>query len=170
LHARYLTKNQPIEKDKFVVGGNTNNGVKDYRLIAGYLTRTSYLETNCKMEGIKLIKGEADYQAALKRIRKLWESPEGTPEAEEEEILTLLVKKYEDEHYPIEAPDPIEYIKIRMKELGLKQEDLVPYMGNKGNLSKALNRKRPLTLEMIRGLHRGFRFPLEVLIAEPAGK
>ena len=122
------------------------------------------------MENVKLIKTEADYQAALQRIRDLWESPEGSPEAEEEEILTLLVKKYEEEHYPIEEPDPIEYIIIRMEELGLKQEDLVPYMGNKGNVSKVLNRKRPLSLDMIRGLHRGFHFPLEVLIAEPTVK
>jgi HTH-type transcriptional regulator/antitoxin HigA len=122
------------------------------------------------METIKLTKTEADYLAALKRLRALWESPEGTPEAEEEEILTLLVKKHEEEHFQIEAPDPIEYIKIRMEELGLKQEDLVPYMGNKGNVSKVLNRKRALSLDMIRGLHRGFRFPLEVLIAEPVKK
>lgn len=115
---------------------------------------------------IKLIHTEADYQVALQRIRNLWDAPEGTPEAEELEILVMLVNRYEEEHYPIEEPDPIEYIKIRMEELGLRQEDLVPYMGNKGNVSKVLNRKRPLSLEMIRNLHREFRFPLEVLIAE----
>ncbi|MCC9138843.1 type II toxin-antitoxin system HigA family antitoxin [Pontibacter silvestris] len=116
---------------------------------------------------IRLIHTEADYQAALQRIRKLWEAGPGTPEADELEILAMLVNKYEEEHYPIEEPDPIEYIKIRMEELGLKQEDLVPYMGNKGNVSKVLSRKRSLSLEMIRNLHRGLRFPLEVLIAEP---
>ena len=97
----------------------------------------------------------------------LWEAPEGTPEVEELEILSLLVQRYEEEHYAIDEPDPITYIKIRMEELGLKQEDLVPYMGNKGNVSKVLHRKRPLSLEMIRNLHRGLRFPLDVLIAEP---
>lgn len=116
---------------------------------------------------IRLIHTEADYQAALQRIRRLWEAEPGTPEADELEILAMLVNKYEEEHYPIEEPDPIEYIKIRMEELGLKQEDLVPYMGNKGNVSKVLSRKRSLSLEMIRNLHRGLRFPLEVLIAEP---
>lgn len=116
---------------------------------------------------IKLIHTEADYQAALQRIRKLWEAEPGTPEADELEILAMLVNKYEEEHYPIEDPDPIEYIKIRMEELGLKQEDLVPYMGNKGNVSKVLSRKRSLSLEMIRNLHQGLRFPLEVLIAAP---
>ena len=116
---------------------------------------------------IKLIHTEADYQSALRKIRELWEAVPGTQEAEELEILALLVNKFEEEHYQIEEPDPIDYIKIRMEELGLKQEDLVPYMGNKGNISKVLNRKRPLSLEMIRKLHRGLRFPLEVLVAAP---
>ncbi|WP_181309075.1 type II toxin-antitoxin system HigA family antitoxin [Rufibacter sp. XAAS-G3-1] len=117
---------------------------------------------------IKLIHTEADYQATLQRIRALWEAEPGTPEADELEVLVMLVNKFEEEHYPIEEPDPIDYIKIRMEELGLRQEDLVPYMGNKGNVSKVLNRKRALSLEMIRNLHRGLRFPLEVLIAEPS--
>ena len=78
----------------------------------------------------------------------------------------MLVNKYEEEHYPIEDPDPVEYIKVRMEELGLKQEDLVPYMANKGNVSKVLSRKRSLSLEMIRKLRHGLRFPLEVLIVE----
>lgn len=120
---------------------------------------------------ITLLHTDADYQIALRRIRELWEAEAGTPEADELEILSMIVSKYEEEHYPIEEPDPIEYIKIRMEELGLIQEDLVPYMGNKGNVSKVLNRKRALSLEMIRNLHRGLRFPLEVLIAEtvPSG-
>jgi HTH-type transcriptional regulator / antitoxin HigA len=117
---------------------------------------------------INLLRTEADYQAALRHIRELWEAEAGTPEADELEILSMVVSKYEEEHYSIEEPDPIEYIKIRMEELGLIQEDLVPYMGNKGNVSKVLNRKRALSLEMIRNLHRGLRFPLEVLIAEPS--
>jgi HTH-type transcriptional regulator / antitoxin HigA len=116
---------------------------------------------------IHLIHNEAEYQAALKQIRALWDAPEGTSESETLEMLSLVVKKYEEEHYPIEEPDPIEYIKIRMEELGLNQEDLVPYMGDKGNVSKVLNRKRRLSLDMIRKLHKGLRFPLEVLIAEP---
>lgn len=117
---------------------------------------------------IHLIHNEAEYQAALKRIRALWDAPEGTPESDELELLTMVVNKYEEENYPIEEPDPVEYIKIRMEELGLKQEDLVPYMGNKGNVSKVLNRKRTLSLEMIRGLNKGLGFPVNVLIREPA--
>lgn len=115
---------------------------------------------------IHLIHNEDEYQAALRKIRELWDAPEGTPENEQLEMLTLVVGKYEEENYPIEEPDPIEYIKIRMEELGLKQEDLVPYMGNKGNVSKVLNRKRGLSLDMIRQLHKGLGFPLSVLIAE----
>ncbi len=117
---------------------------------------------------ITLLHTDADYQVALRRIRELWEANANTPEADELEILSMLVSKYEEEHYPIEEPDPIDYIKIRMEELGLIQEDLVPFMGNKGNVSKVLNRKRALSIDMIRKLHRGLRFPLEVLISEPA--
>jgi HTH-type transcriptional regulator / antitoxin HigA len=120
------------------------------------------------MKNIRLIKTQADYQEALQRIRELWESPEGSPEAEEEELLTLLMQKFEADNFPIEVPDPIEFIKVRMEELGLRQEDLVPFMGNKGNVSKVLNRKRALSLDMIRGLHQGFNFPLEVLISLPS--
>lgn len=75
---------------------------------------------------IKLIHSEADYQAALGRIRALWEAEPNTPKADELERLAMIVNKYEEEHFPIEYPDPIEYIKIRMEELGLSQEDLVP--------------------------------------------
>lgn len=117
---------------------------------------------------INLIHNEVEYQIALRRIRTLWEAEPGTPEVDELEILALIVNQYEEKYYPIEEPDPIEYIKIRMEELGLSQADLVPYMGNKGNVSKVLNGKRSLSLEMIRNLHRGLRFPLEVLIAEPS--
>ena len=115
---------------------------------------------------IALLHTEANYQTTLRRIRELWDANANTPEADELEILSMLVSKYEEEFYPIEEPDPIDYIKIRMEELGLIQEDLVPYMGNKGNVSKVLNRKRALSLEMIRKLHKGLRFPLEVLISE----
>lgn len=117
---------------------------------------------------VHLIHNEAEYQATLKMIRELWDAPEGTPESETLEILSLVVNKYEEEHYPIEEPDPIEYIKIRMEELSLNQEDLVPYIGDKGNVSKVLSRKRSLSLEMIRRLHKGLGFPLNVLIGEPA--
>jgi HTH-type transcriptional regulator / antitoxin HigA len=78
--------------------------------------------------------------------------------------------KYKEAHYPIEASDPIADIKIRMEELGMKQEDLVPYMGKKGTKLRNLNRKRTLSLGMIKSLHRGFPYPQEVLIAKPGIK
>ncbi|WP_026463484.1 helix-turn-helix domain-containing protein [Adhaeribacter aquaticus] len=114
-----------------------------------------------------LIKTEADYQAALKRIRQLGEPEEGTAEYEQAEILTMQLVKYEEENYPAEELDPIEYLKIRMEVLGLTQNDLVPYFGNKGNVSKVLNRKRDLSLNNIRALYKGLRLSLEVLVKEP---
>lgn len=100
------------------------------------------------MKNAKLIHNETEYQAALKRIRELGEPEEGTPEFEEAEILTMLLVKYEEENYPAEEPDPMEIP-------GLEQNDLVPYFGNKGNVSKLLNRKHPLILQNIRALYRG---------------
>jgi HTH-type transcriptional regulator/antitoxin HigA len=103
----------------------------------------------------------------LTRVDEIFTATPGSAEAKELELLLLIINKYEEEHYAIEEPDPIDYIKTRMGELSLKQEDLVPYMGNKGNVSKVLNRKRGLSLEMIRNLHKALGFPLEVLVAEP---
>lgn len=116
---------------------------------------------------IKLIETEEEYHQFLKRIDILFDAKKGTPEARELELLVMIVNKFEEENYPVEEPDPIEYIKIRMEEMGLKATDLVPYMGNKGNVSKVLNRKRALSIEMIRNLHKGFGFPLDILIAQP---
>jgi len=118
------------------------------------------------MANATLIRNETEYQAALKRIRELGEPAEGTPEFEEAEILTMLLVKYEEENYPAEELDPIEYLKIRMEVLGLTQNDLVPYFGNKGNVSKVLNRKRPLSLQNIRALYKGLHLSLNILIKE----
>jgi HTH-type transcriptional regulator/antitoxin HigA len=120
------------------------------------------------MEKLRLLKSEAEYKVALQRIRELWESPEGTPEADEEELLVLLVEHYEQQHYPVEELDPIEYLKIRMEVLGLQPKDLVPYLGDKGTVSLILNRKRPLSLANIRALHKGLNLSPEVLIRESA--
>ena len=116
------------------------------------------------MNFIGTIKTEKQYQQYLKRIDEIFDAKPGSKEGEELELLLVLVKLYEDEHYPIPYPDPIEAIKVRMEDLGLKAKDLVPYMGNKGNVSKVLNRKRPLTLEMIRKLSEALDIPVEVLI------
>jgi HTH-type transcriptional regulator/antitoxin HigA len=101
---------------------------------------------------IKLIKTESDYQAALKRLETIFEAEIGTQESDEADILGLIIDDYEKKHYPIEAPDPIEAIKIRMEEMQLKQVDLVNEIGGKSRVSEILNRKRKLTVEMIRKL------------------
>lgn len=117
---------------------------------------------------IKLIETEEEYNQAIAQIDLLFDAPKGSKEAKELDLLVLVVNKYEEENHPIDEPDPIEYIKIRMEEMGLKAADLVPYMGNKGNVSKVLNRKRGLSIEMIRNLNKGLGFPLDVLISEHA--
>ena len=112
------------------------------------------------------IRSAADYEAALARIDTLVETAQpGTPEGDELEVLILLVKHYEDARYPIAPPDPITVIRLRMERLGLRNKDMEPYLGHKGNVSKVLNRQRPLTVEMMRKLHRFLGIPAEVLLA-----
>ncbi len=112
------------------------------------------------------IRTEADYEKALERIDVLTElEPEiGSREGDELEILALLVEKYEEQHWQIAAPDPIEAIKYRMEEMGLKQKDLVPIIGSKSKVSEVLNRKIGLSLTMISNLSTQLHIPLEVLV------
>lgn len=113
---------------------------------------------------INPIKTEADYEAALARIEALWGAEEDTPEGDELEVLFTLVEAYEAKHYPIEPPDPVEAIKFEMENRGLKRKDLEPYIGSRGRVSEVLNRKRSLSIEMIRSLHKGLGIPLESLV------
>jgi HTH-type transcriptional regulator/antitoxin HigA len=115
---------------------------------------------------IKPIKTEADYQQALNRLEVIFDAPIGTPESDEADVLGLLIDDYEKKHYPIDAPDPIEAIKIRMEELQLKQLDLVDEMGGKSRVSEVLNRKRKLTVEMIRRLTARLNLSPEALIRD----
>ena len=101
---------------------------------------------------IKLIKTEDDYQLALNRLDQIFDSKIGTLEGDEADLLALLIDEYEKKNYPIDPPDPIEAIKIRMEEMHLKQVDLISAIGGKSRVSEILNRKRKLTLEMIRKL------------------
>ncbi len=101
---------------------------------------------------IKLIKTEEDYQKALKRLEKVFDAKTGSTESDEADILGLMIDEYEKKHYHIDAPDPIEAIKIRMEEMQLKQVDLADVIGGKNRVSEVLNRKRKLTVEMIRNL------------------
>lgn len=100
----------------------------------------------------KLIKTEEDYRIALSKLEMVFDAPIGTPESDEADVLGLLINEYENKYYPIEAPDPIEAIKIRMEEMQLKQADLITEIGGKSRVSEILNKKRKLTVEMIRNL------------------
>ncbi|SPD72601.1 putative transcription regulator with HTH domain [uncultured Desulfobacterium sp.] len=115
----------------------------------------------------RLIKTEEDYNAALDRIEQLMDAKPGTEEMDELELLTALVEMYEDKHYPIHRPDPVEAIKFRMEQLGLSQKDMVPSIGSKSRVSEVLNRKRPLTLAMMRALRKKLGISAEVLLQEP---
>ncbi len=115
---------------------------------------------------IKPIKSETDYRLALKRLEEIFDAPIGTPKGDEADILGLLVDEYEKKYYPIEAPDPIEAIKIRMDELQLKQVDLIEVIGSRSRVSEILNRKRKLTIEMIRNLTKRLNLSPDLLIAD----
>lgn len=115
---------------------------------------------------IKPIKTETDYQRALKRLEAIFDAPVDSPEGDEAEILSLLIEKYEDEHYPIDSPDPIEAIKFRMEQMNLSKSDLAEIIGYKSRVSEIFSRKRKLTLEMIRKLHDKLNIPYESLIVD----
>jgi len=115
---------------------------------------------------IKPIKCEKDYTDTLSQIEALMSAKPNTPQMDELEVLTTLVESYEEQHYKIYAPDPIEAIKFRMEQEGLKQKDLVAIVGSKSRVSEVLNRKRKLTIEMIRNLHKQLHIPVESLFSE----
>lgn len=115
---------------------------------------------------IKPIKDERDYEHTLSQIEKLMDAKPNTSQMDELEVLTTLVEAYEEQHYKLEAPDPIEAIKFRMEQEGLKQKDLVAIVGSKSRVSEILNRKRKLTIEMIRNLHKTLHIPIESLFLD----
>ena len=113
---------------------------------------------------IKPIKTEKDYNQALERLEKIFDSKAGSSEGDELEVLGILIDQYENERFPIGLPDPIEAIKFRMEQLGYNQNDLADIVGLKSRASEILNRKRKLSLEMIRQLHERLHIPTDVLI------
>ena len=115
---------------------------------------------------IQPIKNEKDYRAALIRLEVIFDAPVGSTESDEADLLGLLIDDYEKKHYPIEAPDPIEAIKIRMEEMHLKQIDLINEIGGKSRVSEILNRKRRLTVEMIRNLNKRLNLSPGLLISD----
>lgn len=113
---------------------------------------------------MKPIKSSKDYKRALARLEEIFDAKPGTPEGDELEVLGILVSSYEDRHFPIGFPDPIEAVKFRMEQLGYSQNDLAEVVGLKSRASEILNRKRKLNLEMIRKLHDALGIPTNVLI------
>jgi len=116
---------------------------------------------------IKPIKTEQDYESTLARIDALFHVENDSPESDELSILIVLVDAYENEHYKVDLPDPVDAIKYVMEQNHLKRRDLEPYIGNRSLVSLVLSHKRRLSLAMIRKLHKALHIPLEVLINEP---
>jgi HTH-type transcriptional regulator/antitoxin HigA len=114
---------------------------------------------------IKPLRTETDYTNALLALEKVFDCVPGTPEADQAELLVMLIDKYEEQHYPVKTPDPIEVLRYIMQEKQLKNKDLISYFGSKSLVSDVLNKKRELTLKMIKALHKGLGIPYELLIA-----
>lgn len=113
---------------------------------------------------LKLINTQREYRQALKHIEMLWDARPGTDAHDTLEVLALLVDNYEREHFPMEEPDPVAAIRFRMEQAGLEAKDLVPLLGSRSRVSEILNRKRGLTLEMVRRLFDELHIPMEALI------
>ena len=114
---------------------------------------------------IKPIRNDQDLREAFKRLEAVFQAPTGSPEADEAEVLVTLIEVYENRHHPILPPDPIDAIKFRMEQQGLTPRDLEPFIGPSGRVSEVLNRKRPLSLRMIKRLHDGLNIPYDSLLA-----
>lgn len=114
----------------------------------------------------KVLKTEKEYQIALKRLEEIFDSKKDSKNGDELELLSLLIDNYEKEKFPIDLPDPIEAIKFRMEQLGYNQKDLSDIIGLKSRVSEILNKKRKLTLDMIRKLHEALGIPTEVLVRD----
>lgn len=115
---------------------------------------------------IKPIKNNRDYEEALKEVDRLMDARPNSPEGDRLDVLVTLIEKWEEEHWPIESPDPVEAILFAMEQRGLSRRDLEPFIGSRARVAEVLNHKRPLTLSMIRRLHSGLGIPAEVLIGE----
>ena len=113
---------------------------------------------------LRPIRSKRKHRAALKEAEALWNAPEGSPEADRLEVLTLLIEVYEREHFSIADPDPIDFLQHVMEARGLTRKDLEPYVGSRARVAEVLNRVRPLTLDMIRNLAGGLDLPADVLI------
>jgi HTH-type transcriptional regulator / antitoxin HigA len=124
------------------------------------------MQRKSKSMTVKVIKTEREYQNALKRLENIFDAKKGTKNGDELELLSLLIDNYEKNNFPIELPDPIEAIKFRMEQLGYNQKDLTKVIGLKSRVSEILNKKRKLSLDMIRKLHQVLGIPTEVLVKD----
>jgi len=115
---------------------------------------------------IKLLKSEKDYNQALNRLEEIFHAPVDSKEGDEAEILSILIERYEDKHFPIDAPDPIEAIKFCMEQMNMTNKDLAEIIGYKSRVSEIFNGRRKLTLKMIRNLHDKLNIPYESLIGD----
>jgi HTH-type transcriptional regulator/antitoxin HigA len=115
---------------------------------------------------IRPIRTKADYRAALKEAERLWDAEPGTVAGDRVEVLVTLIEAYEAKHYPIAAPDPIAAIEFMLEQKTLKRRDLEPAIGSRGRVSEVLNRKRPLTLPMVRALSKLLQIPPDILIQD----
>jgi HTH-type transcriptional regulator/antitoxin HigA len=114
---------------------------------------------------IKPIRNDDDLRRAFRRLEKVFQAAEGTPQADERDVLVTLIEAYENKHYDFGPADPVEAIKFRMEQEGLTPRDLEPYIGQSGRVSEVLNRRRPLSLRMVKRLHDGLKIPYESLMA-----
>jgi len=115
---------------------------------------------------LKPIRSEEELNIAFARVEELWGAAAGSQEADELEVLSILIEKYEDEYYPIAPSDPVEAIKFRMEQQGLSPRDLEVFIGTSGRVSEVLNHKRSLSLAMIKRLHNGLKIPYESLLSD----
>ncbi len=118
-------------------------------------------------DDLKPIRSEADYEDALAEVERLWGSGSGTPKGDRLDVLATLIEAYEEKHYPIDVPDPIDAIKIRMEQQGLTRKDLEPLIGSRTRVSEVLNGRRALSIAMIRRLAAELEIPAEILIRPP---
>jgi len=114
------------------------------------------------------LKNEREYNEALRRVEGLWDAPKGSAKAEELELWAHLVDAYERGHHPVPSPDPVQAIRFRMDQLGLRNQDLAKYVGGRNRASEVLNHKRSLSVSMMRTLYRELHIPAESLLAEPS--
>lgn len=122
-----------------------------------------------KGDNVKPIRTNADYEAALREVERLWGSKSGTAAGDRLDVLATLIDAYEAAHFPMDPPDPIEAIRFRMEQQGLTRKDLEPLLGSRTRVAEVLNRKRSLSIAMIRRLHEGLGISAEVLIRPTRG-